>query len=118
MVKVADSTGEIDRSALRRASELAPDMEIGTTLDDAAIEGQEVVITDYATDEREGDNGPYTLAVFTLEGGVLVHTSSGVVVERMGQIIANHGDDAMPFLATFERVQSKRNPRNRYWTIK
>lgn len=117
MVKVADSTGEYDRSGLKRAAELAPDLEIGTALADAGIEGREVVVIDFATDERVGDDGPYTLGVFTLEAGVLVHTSSKPVMERMAQIIATNGETCYPFLATFTRVRSKRNPKFSYWVM-
>lgn len=117
MVKIGDAP-EIDRSTLKTASDLAPDLEIGQTLEDAKLGDDQVVIMSYSTDERTGDDGPYTLAVFTLEGGIVVHTSSKVVQERMDQIVAQNGDDCFPFLGRFVRVQSKRNPRNSYWTLR
>jgi hypothetical protein len=109
----------IDPATLKRVSDLAPDLEIGETLDDADIEGKDLILTDYAQDERTGDDGnDYTLSVFTLEDGRKIHTSSKVVAERMDQVIKNSGDNVFPMLGTFTRVQSKRNPRNRYWTLR
>lgn len=124
MVKVADSTGEYDRSQLKRAADLAPDTETGTALQDAGIEGKDVVVVDFTSEERQGTDEKtkeattYTLGVFTLEGGVTVHTSSKPVLEKMAAIVETNGDNCFPFLAMFTKERSKRNPRFSYWVMR
>lgn len=112
---------KIDRSKIKRAGDLNPDLEIGETLEDANIEGVELIITSVAFDERTGDNGLYTLvildAILPDDKAVKLHTSGIVVKEAMDAILSNIAPGE-PFLATFTREQSRRNPRNRYWTVK
>lgn len=90
-----------------------PTSENGPSLEDAGLEGKTVVITAVAFENRRGQQGDYTLSVITLDDGVIVHTGSKVIAERLGLV----PPDAWPLEAVFSLVKSKSNPRFSYWNV-
>jgi len=93
--------------------DLMPDTDIGSVLED--IEGQEVTVERVAFENRKGLNGDYVMTVIYLADGGVYHTGSPVIAERLGAYDANV--NRYPVRMTFQREASKRNPRNRYWTV-
>ena len=97
----------------RSIGEVLPSGDNGPALEDAGLEGQEVVIASVAFENRKGDQGDYTLTVITLDDGTVFHTSSAVIVDQLGPI--NPKD--WPMRAMFVRIKSRRNPRYSYWSV-
>ena len=95
-------------------SDLMPDTDIGDVLEE--VEGVPLVIERVAFEPRNGLNGAYTMTVLYCQDGAVYHTGSPIIAERIGAY--DTGVGRYPVRMTFTREASKRNPRNKYWTVK
>lgn len=103
-----------DADMPRRVGDYTPEVEPSPTLEDAGIEGQDVTIAEVEFHERDGEKGPYTLTIVTLDDGARFHTGSSIVAERLRAI----PESDFPVVANFTRVKSKKNARQSYWMVR